>query len=62
MTTGADLHTLTGAYAAHALPDPEREAFEEHLARCASCAQEVAEFATTLARLGAAETVTPAPA
>ncbi|MET9403232.1 anti-sigma factor [Kitasatospora sp. NPDC002965] len=61
MTTGADLHTLTGAYAAHALPDPEREAFEEHLARCASCAQEVAEFATTLARLGAAETVTPAP-
>ncbi|MFE2724849.1 anti-sigma factor domain-containing protein [Kitasatospora sp. NPDC059327] len=61
MTVAADLHTLTGAYAAHALPAAEREAFERHLAQCPACAQEVAEFAATLARLGAAETVTPPP-
>ncbi|MFF2041514.1 anti-sigma factor domain-containing protein [Kitasatospora sp. NPDC058170] len=59
MTIAPDLHTLTGAYAAHALPAPEREAFERHLAQCGACAQEVAEFAATLARLGAAEAVTP---
>ncbi|MFG3054777.1 anti-sigma factor domain-containing protein [Kitasatospora sp. NPDC048239] len=59
MTIAPDLHTLTGAYAAHALPPPEREAFERHLTQCGACAQEVAEFAATLARLGAAEAVTP---
>ncbi|MFJ3334609.1 anti-sigma factor domain-containing protein [Streptomyces sp. NPDC086766] len=53
MTT-ADLHTLTGAYALHALPGDEREAFERHLADCEACAQEVAEFTATAARLGLA--------
>ncbi|GLW54574.1 anti-sigma factor [Kitasatospora phosalacinea] len=61
MNTTADLHTLTGAYAAHALDDTERAAFEHHLAHCSPCAQEVAEFAATLARLGTAETTTPPP-
>lgn len=61
MTTVAELHTLTGAYAAHALPESERSAFEEHLASCAACAQEVAEFSATVARLGVAESVTPPP-
>ncbi|GLW68421.1 hypothetical protein Kpho02_07200 [Kitasatospora phosalacinea] len=61
MNATADLHTLTGAYAAHALDDTERAAFEHHLAHCASCAQEVAEFAATLARLGSAEATTPPP-
>ncbi|MCG6498392.1 anti-sigma factor domain-containing protein [Kitasatospora sp. A2-31] len=56
----ADLHTLTGAYAAHALDTAEREEFERHLARCPACAQEVAEFTATLARLGAAQAV-PVP-
>ncbi|AUG80632.1 hypothetical protein CFP65_5957 [Kitasatospora sp. MMS16-BH015] len=62
MTTSPDLHTLTGAYAAHALADTEREAFEQHLARCPACSAEVDEFAATLARLGVAEAVPVPPA
>ncbi|MCQ4205631.1 anti-sigma factor [Streptomyces longispororuber] len=58
MTT-ADLHTLTGAYALHALPDEERSAFERHLADCDACAQETAELTATAARLGLAATVVP---
>ncbi|RKE17428.1 anti-sigma factor domain-containing protein [Streptomyces sp. TLI_171] len=58
----ADPHTLTGAYAAHALSPEENGAFERHLAGCPACAQEVAEFAATLARLGAAEATPPPPA
>ncbi|MFJ1756136.1 anti-sigma factor domain-containing protein [Kitasatospora sp. NPDC088134] len=56
-----DPHALTGAYAVHALDPAENDAFEQHLAHCPSCAQEVAEFAATLARLGAAESVPPPP-
>ncbi|WP_105971636.1 anti-sigma factor [Streptomyces geranii] len=62
MTTTADLHTLTGAYALHALSDDERDAFERHLAACEQCAQETAELAATAARLGLAVSVTPRPA
>ena len=40
----ADLHTLTGAYAADALSGTERLAFERHLDDCPACAQEVREF------------------
>jgi anti-sigma factor RsiW len=58
--TDHDVHTLTGAYAAHALPDDERRAFDEHLEQCPACRQEVAELAATTARLGAAAS-TPAP-
>ncbi|GAA1268690.1 anti-sigma factor [Kitasatospora nipponensis] len=61
MTIAPDLHTLTGAYAAHALPEAERRQFEGHLATCDACAQEVREFTATLARLGAAEALTPPP-
>ncbi|UPZ26894.1 anti-sigma factor [Streptomyces sp. LRE541] len=61
MTT-ADLHTLTGAYALHALSDEEREAFERHLAECEPCAQETAELSATAARLGLAVSVPPRPA
>ncbi|WP_109030841.1 anti-sigma factor [Streptomyces rubrogriseus] len=57
-----DLHSLTGAYALHALPDYERAAFERHLAGCATCEQEALEFAAATARLGLAATVAPAPA
>ncbi|MET9616945.1 anti-sigma factor [Kitasatospora indigofera] len=60
MSTAADLHTLTGAYAAHALPEAESLAFERHLAQCPACALEVQEFRAALARLGAAE-ATPVP-
>ena len=56
-----DLHTLTGAYAVNALPDDEREVFEEHLRVCAACDQEVAELVATAARLGAASVAAPPP-
>ncbi|WP_327237425.1 anti-sigma factor [Streptomyces sp. NBC_01317] len=61
MTT-ADLHTLTGAYALHALAGDEEAAFERHLEVCPACAQEVRELAATAARLGRAVTVVPPPA
>ncbi len=50
MTT-IDIHTLAGAYALDAVSDIERAAFDRHLAACPSCAQELAEFRATLARL-----------
>lgn len=56
-----DIHTLTGAYAVDALPDDERRAFEEHLAVCEACAQEVAELQATASRLGAASVAAPPP-
>lgn len=59
MTPQADVHTLTGAYALNALPPQDRERFEQHLADCPSCSQEVAEFSETLARLGSAEAAEP---
>ncbi|MEV6960337.1 anti-sigma factor [Streptomyces sp. NPDC051207] len=62
MTTHADLHTLTGAYAVHALSDEERALFEKHLEVCQSCREEVAELTATAARLAAAVAVTPSPA
>lgn len=53
-----DLHTLSGAYALHALPEPEVALFEDHMARCEACAVEVRGLSETAARLamGAAET------
>jgi anti-sigma-K factor RskA len=50
-----DIHTLTGAYAVDALPDTERELFEEHLDACEACQLEVAELQATAAALGAAQ-------
>ena len=60
--TPVDLHTLTGAYALHALADDERERFERHAADCADCAREVRELSATAARLGLAVTASPGPA
>ncbi|WP_405660750.1 anti-sigma factor [Streptomyces sp. NBC_01166] len=57
----AELHTLTGAYALHALPDEERAAFERHLGACEACAQEVRELSATAARLGLAVSAAPPP-
>ncbi|MFJ7999475.1 anti-sigma factor domain-containing protein [Streptomyces sp. NPDC096310] len=61
MTT-ADLHTLTGAYALHALAPKERAEFERHLEACHACSVEVRELSATAARLGRAVAVTPPPA
>ncbi|MFG3254202.1 anti-sigma factor domain-containing protein [Streptomyces sp. NPDC048172] len=59
--TAAELHTLTGAYALDALSEDESEAFERHLADCASCGLEVAELRATGARLGLAVAEQPPP-
>ncbi|WP_320783521.1 anti-sigma factor [Streptomyces sp. CRN 30] len=61
MTTDADLHTLTGAYALHALSEDESTRFERHLSACRSCTEEVAEFTATTAKLAAAVAVAPRP-
>jgi hypothetical protein len=52
-------HEPTGAYAADALPEPERRAFERHLDGCPACAREVRQLAETAARLGAAVAAPP---
>lgn len=54
-----DLHTLTGAYALNALTPSESVRFEDHLADCDSCVQEVRGFAETSARLAATAAETP---
>jgi hypothetical protein len=56
----ADVHLLTGAYAADALSDEERRAFERHLVDCPTCAQEAAELVGTASRL-ATVAAEPAP-
>ncbi|MEV3930785.1 MULTISPECIES: anti-sigma factor domain-containing protein [unclassified Streptomyces] len=58
----AELHTLTGAYALHALPEDERLSFERHLGACEACTQEVRELSATAARLGLAVSASPPPA
>lgn len=54
-----DLHTLSGAYALHALPGREGALFEEHLARCESCEDEVRGLRETAARLALAVAEAP---
>ncbi|WP_406098512.1 anti-sigma factor domain-containing protein [Streptomyces sp. NBC_01013] len=55
----AGLHTLTGAYALHALPESERGEFERHLSDCEACSVEVRELTETAARLGLAVSAAP---
>ncbi|WP_328498303.1 anti-sigma factor [Streptomyces sp. NBC_00414] len=59
MSGTVDLHTLTGAYALHALSDDERGEFERHAADCEACAQEALELSETAARLALAVSVIP---
>ncbi|MCP2329849.1 MULTISPECIES: anti-sigma factor domain-containing protein [Actinoalloteichus] len=56
-----DIHSLTGAYALNAVTGEERTAFEEHLAACPVCAQEVRELRATAARVAGALPTTPCP-
>ncbi|MDP9843101.1 anti-sigma factor [Streptosporangium lutulentum] len=50
-----DPHTLAGAYVLDAIDVPaDQLRFEEHLGRCAECAQEVRGLSETAARLGQA--------
>jgi len=58
-TTGPEVHALTGAYVCDALGAEERAAFEEHLAQCEACTQEVAELSETAAVLAMATALAP---
>lgn len=56
-------HDLIAAYALDALDLEEREMFEDHLARCESCRDEIAELSAAAAALAfGAEPVSPPPA
>lgn len=61
MTT-TDVHSLVAPYALDALDDAERTRFEDHLATCDDCREELAGFAETAALLGAAASHAPPPA
>jgi anti-sigma-K factor RskA len=55
-------HDLVGAYLLNALDDRERAQFEQHLADCTRCRQEVAELSGTVAGLSADLEQGPPPA
>lgn len=54
-----DVHALTGAYVANALPADERRFFERHLAACPACAGEVDQLTEAAGTLAAAEEAPP---
>ena len=56
-----DLHTKVGLYVVDALDGEERQRFEEHLAGCAACLAEVAEFRATTGRLSNLMAENPPP-
>lgn len=56
-----DLHILTGAYAADALEDIEREKFEHHMNRCQPCENEVRGLRETTTRLALSVARPPPP-
>jgi anti-sigma-K factor RskA len=56
----AEIHDLSAAYALDALDADELEVFEEHLARCPECRENVASFQSASAEL-AYDTDAPAP-
>ncbi len=56
-----DLHTLSGAYAVHALSEDEARLFDAHLEGCQACRDEVRELQDAAARMGASEAATPPP-
>jgi anti-sigma-K factor RskA len=56
---GSDPHTLAGAYAMDAVPEPDRSRFERHLARCESCRQEVRGLREATAALATATALQP---
>lgn len=57
-----DLHSLSGAYVLDALDDGERADFEQHLARCSTCRDEVDSFRLVTPLLAETVAVTPPPA
>ncbi|MFJ6835658.1 anti-sigma factor domain-containing protein [Streptomyces sp. NPDC091209] len=61
MSGAEDPHQLVGAYVLHALPAAEEASFENHLAACADCRDEVAELSGVTLRLASAEEADPSP-
>ncbi|MER6785732.1 anti-sigma factor [Streptomyces sp. NPDC000658] len=59
MTTEEDPHLPVGAYVLHALPPAEEAAFENHLASCDACRQEVRALLATASRLGSSAPPVP---
>ena len=58
----ANVHELSAGYALDALDPEEREAFEEHLAGCPECEQQLAEFWDVAAALAlAVDNPAPSP-
>jgi anti-sigma factor RsiW len=57
----AGIHELTAGYALDALDPDERSAYEEHLAECEHCREELASFWETTAALAVAASVGPEP-
>src|SRR5712692_4301411 len=56
-----DLHTLAGAYAMDAVAAADRAAFEQHLAGCGPCREEIRGLREATARLATAAAVQPRP-
>jgi anti-sigma-K factor RskA len=54
-----DVHLLTGAYVVNALNEVERRRFEQHLASCHSCQDEVASLRFTVDDLAGATATEP---
>jgi anti-sigma-K factor RskA len=57
----AEIHELSAAYALDALDPADREAFEEHLARCPECREAVAAFQDLAADLAHGADAPPPP-
>lgn len=53
------MHDWVGAYAVDALDDAQRDAFEQHLAQCPACVQELADFREVLASVSDTQAVVP---
>jgi anti-sigma-K factor RskA len=56
-----DLHTLAGAYAMDAVADADRARFEQHLASCGACREEIRGLREATARLATAAATQPRP-
>lgn len=54
-----EMHDWVGAYAVDALDDQQRDAFEQHLAQCQACAEELAEYREVLAAVADTQAVVP---
>jgi anti-sigma-K factor RskA len=56
-----DLHAMSGAYAVDALDDLERARFEQHLAGCPECTEEIAGLREAATLLAASLDAAPSP-